>query len=100
MGNLMRKLPSSFVPFLWSKSFKALNKEEDKIYIIHQILSYGDLKEVRQLFSFYERKEIKKAFIECPKKIYQPAVFYFIKNFILNLKSKRLKKENYVKTLF
>jgi len=77
-----------------------LNKEEDKIYIIHQILSYGDLKEVQQLFRFYDRKEIKKAFIECPKKIYQPAVFYFIKNFILNLKNEKLKEEDYVRTFF
>jgi hypothetical protein len=96
----MKKLPSSFRPFLWSKSFKTLDKERDKIYIIHQILSYGDLKELRQLFRVYNRKEIKETFIRYPKKIYQPAVLYFIKNSILGLKSKRLKEEDYVKTLY
>ena len=96
----MKKLPSNFQPFLWSKSLKSLNGERDKIYIIHQILSYGDLKELRQLFRIYDRKEIKKTFIGYPKKIYQPAVFYFIKDFVLGLRNKRLREEDYVKTLF
>lgn len=96
----MKKLPSSFQPFLWSKSLKSLDKKQDKVYIIHQILSYGDLKNLRKLFRVYSRREIREIFIRYPKKIYQPAVFYFIKNFILGLKNKRLKEKNYVKTLF
>jgi beta-lactamase regulating signal transducer with metallopeptidase domain len=77
-----------------------LDKKQDKVYIIHQILSYGDLKNLRKLFRVYSRREIREIFIRYPKKIYQPAVFYFIKNFILGLKNKRLKEKNYVKTLF
>jgi len=96
----MKKIPSTLQPFLWSKNVKKLNRERDKIYIIHQILSYGDLKALRQLFRIYGRKEIRETFIRFPKKIYQASVFYFIKNFILGLKSRRLSERHYVKTPF
>ncbi len=74
--------------------------EQDRVYIIHQILSYGGLKEIRQLLRIYTPKEIKETFINYPKKVYRPAVFYFIKHFILELKDKPLKEEDYVKTPF
>jgi len=96
----MKKIPSSFQPFLWSKSVKKLDKDRDKVYIIHQILSYGDLKELRQLLRIYDRKEVAEVFTKYPKKIYRPSVFYFVKNFILELRNRRLKEEDYVKALF
>ncbi len=96
----MKKIPSNLQSFLWSKSVERLDKERDKVYVIHQILSYGDLKELRQLFKIYDQKEIKEIFIKYPKRIYQPSVFYFVKNFILGLKNKRLREQDYVKTLF
>jgi hypothetical protein len=73
---------------------------QDRVYIIHQILSYGGLKEIRQLFRIYTLKETRETFINYPKKVYCPAVFYFIKHFILGLKDKPLKEEDYVKTPF
>ena len=96
----MKKIPSTLQPFLWSKSVNKLDREKDKIYIIHQILSYGNLRELRQLFRIYSRNEARETFIKFPKKIYQPSVFYFVKNFILDLKNKKLKEEDYVKTLY
>jgi len=96
----MKKIPSSFQPFLWSKSIDKLDRERDKIYIIHQILSYGDLKELKWLFRIYSRKEVREVFTKYPKKIYQPSVFYFIKDFILGFKNRRLKEEDYVKIPF
>jgi hypothetical protein len=77
-----------------------MDRDRDKIYIVHQILSYGDLKELRQLFRIYDRKEVGEVFTKYPKRIYQPSVFYFVKNFILELKNRRLKEEDYVKALF
>ena len=95
-----KKIPPTFQPFLWPKSTEKLDREKDKIYIIHQILSYGDVREVRQLFRIYDKKEVRETFVKYPKKIYQPSVFYFTKNFVLGLGRKRLKEENYVKTSF
>ena len=96
----MKRVPSRFQPFLWSKSIEKIERDKDKIYIIHQILSYGDLKELRLLFQIYDRKEIRNVFLRFPKKIYKPSVFFFVKNHILGLKNKRLRERNYVKTLF
>lgn len=95
----MKKIPPKFQALLWSKNVEKLDLEQDKIYIIHQILSYGDLKELQWLFRIYDRKEIEEVFIRFPKKIYQSAVFYFVKNFVLDVKNKRLREENYVKSL-
>ena len=96
----MKKIPSAFQPFLWSKNVEKMDRERDKIYIIHQILSYGDFKELRQLFKIYDRKEVGEVFTKYPKKIYQPSVFYFVKNFVLNLRKKRVNENNYVKAPF
>jgi len=52
------------------------------------------------LFEIYDRKEIREIFAKFPKKIYQPAVFHFIKNFILGFRNKRLRESDYVKTPF
>lgn len=82
---------------LWSKNVKKLNLKRDKIYIIHQILSYGNLEQIRWLFKHYQQEEIKEVFLKYPKKIYLPAVFYFIKNFILGLKKERVPEQRYVK---
>jgi len=96
----IRRIPRTFQPFLWSKNVGKMDRDRDKIYIVHQILSYGDLKELRQLFRIYDRKEVGEVFTKYPKRIYQPSVFYFVKNFILELKNRRLKEEDYVKALF
>lgn len=96
----MKKIPRTFQPFLWSKNVGKMDRDRDKIYIIHQILSYGDLKELRRLFRIYDRKEVGEVFIKFPKKIYQPSVFYFVKNFILELKNRKLKEGDYVKIQF
>lgn len=89
-----------FQGLLWSKKLGNIDLEKDKVYIIHQILSYGNLAEIKWLFKIYSTEEIRKVFLSCPKRIYSPAVLDFIKNFILNLKDKKIIKENYVKTAF
>ncbi len=91
------KLPQGL---LWSKDIKNIDLNKDKVYIIHQILSYGDLNQIKHLFSIYQRKDIKEVFLHHPQKTYSPAVFNFIKKFILNLDSKDFTESDYVKTSF
>lgn len=93
-------LPASLQGVLWSKSVDLLDLEKDKIYIIHQILSYGSLQQIRWLFRVYSSSEIINVFLRFPKKIYQPAIFNFVKVFVLGLKEKTLSEEKYVKTVF
>lgn len=85
---------------LWSKNVGLLDLEKDKIYIIHQILSYGDVKEIRWLFGVYPRKEITQVFFRFPRKVYQPSVFNFVKIFILGLKDQFIDESQYVKSFF
>ena len=83
---------------LWSKDVRSLDFEKDKTYIVHQILSYGDIKDIRWLLGIYGRKEVARVFQEFPKKLYQPAVFYFVRDILLNLKGTKFGPNEYVKT--
>ncbi len=83
---------------LWSKNIEKLDFKKDKIYIIHQILSYGSLKQIKWAFKIYGPNEIREVFLKYPKKIYTAPVFHFVKNFILNLRNENLSLQNYVKT--
>lgn len=94
-----KKLPGSLQGVLWSRDIKNLDLEKDKVYIIHQVLSFGNLEQIKWLFKVYGLKQIQKIFLEHPKKVYTAAMFNFIKNFILNLKDQKLDKRKYVKTL-
>jgi len=45
-----KKIPSFLQAVLWSVDIKDLNLEEDKIYIINQVLAYGGVEELKWLF--------------------------------------------------
>jgi len=94
------RIPKSWQGILWSCDVKKLDWEKDKNYIIHQVLRYGDLKDIVLLFKIYSKKEIRKVFERNPMKIYTPQCFNFIKNIILDLKEKSLPSEKYVATLY
>lgn len=94
------KIPPSFQGILWSKNVQDLDLEKDKVYIIHQVLSFGSLKQIKWLFKVYGSEKIRRAFLESPKKIYSAAVFNFVKNFILDLRDQNLSAQEYVKTKF
>ena len=99
-SNAKAKIPGSFQGVLWSKNIKNLDLEKDKIYIIHQVLSYGTIKQIKWLFGIYKREEIQEVFSKYPKRIYTPAIFNFIKRIVLDFKDRKLLSENYVKTSF
>ena len=89
------KIPLSFQGVLWSKLVNNLDPDKDKDYIIHQILSYGDLEQIRWLKRQYSEKELKKVFLDKPQKIYTPAAFNFVKNYILRLEKEKIDEKAY-----
>lgn len=89
-------VPASLQGILWSKNTKKLDLQKDKIYIIHQVLSAGSLKEVRWLFRTFARKEIVSVFKKFPQKIYTKSKFNFVKNFVLRI-SAQLDEKKYLK---
>jgi len=94
------KIPSSFQGILWSVDVKNLDLEKDKVYIIHQVLEYGNLKEISWLFKVYSIREIREIFEKMPMKIYSRPGFNFVKNIILDLKKKTISPEKYVSTIY
>lgn len=80
-----KKLPKKFQPILWSKNIKNFDIYDDKVYIIHQILSYGSLDDIKILKKIYSLDEIKYVFVNSPKRIYTRKIFIFIKDYILKI---------------
>lgn len=95
-----KTIPSSLQGVLWSANVKNLDLKNDKVYIIHQLLSYGTLKQIHWLFKVYSKEEVKKVFETSPMKIYNFPTFNFIKNIILGLKKKTISPKKYVATLY
>jgi hypothetical protein len=91
-------IPHTLQGKLWSADVRNLDLNDDKNYIIHQILMYGSLDEIGWLFAAYSKKEILAVFTKYPKKIYSLQGFNFIKNFILRIKNIHLDENKYLKT--
>ena len=93
-------MPKTILPnlkgILWSININQLDLRRDRRYIVHQVLNYGDLSDIKWLFKIYSRRTIKDCFIRQPVKIYDQATFNFIKNYLLNIK-KLLPTNDYLK---
>ncbi len=94
-----KKLPPKWQGYLWSKSLGEIDLQKDRVYIIHNILRYGELEDIKILYRIYPETEIKKIFIKYPRRIYTPASFNFIKNFVLGLNSQYIDEEKYLEKI-
>lgn len=92
------KIPKKFQGILWSVNTDNLDLKRDRYYIIHQMLIYGGFGDLKWLFKHYSRKEITKVFLKAYKN-YPKNVFYFVKNYILNLKNIDLDEDDYVTSI-
>lgn len=90
------RIPASFQGTLWSANVKNLNAERDKNYIVHHILMYGTLEQIRWLIRAYGADVVKKIFLEHPQKIYTPSAFHFAKMIILEMRRARVNPSRYV----
>ncbi len=64
---------------------------------IHQILMFGNLKDIRLLKKTVGETTIKDLFLRFPKKVYTAAALNFIKNFILRLPTTPIDEQQYLK---
>lgn len=92
------KIPTSLQAILWSKDIDNIDPCKDKIYITHQTLAYGDIDEIKWLFTVYLEDEIKNIFKNYPSKIYTRPIYFFIKDFILNIEED-VNENDYVKNI-
>lgn len=94
-----KKVPRWLQGVLWSVKVDNLDPEEDKAYIINQVLVYGGFKELKWLFKTYPKETIRKVFINDPIKIYTPSTFNFAKEILLGLRDKKLDPYKYDRDL-
>lgn len=91
-----KKIPQFLQPVLWSVKISQLDLLKDKVYIINQILAFGDLKDLKWLFKNYPVKIIEEIFIHQPVKTYRAPTYNFAKEILLDLEDTNLVKEKYV----
>ena len=84
---------------VWSKNKDKLDKNDDKVYIINQVLMFGNLEEIKELKKEYGENEVRRVFVEQPTKVYSKPAFNLIKNFILKIDT-QLDMQKYVKALY
>ena len=81
----------------WSVNYRDLNLEEDKHFIIHQVLALGSWQQIKYLFSLYGFKEIRKEFLKPSLGLYDPGV---LKLCAYLLDVKKLDKRKYIKNIY
>ena len=85
----MKKIPKSFRGLLWSRKPETLDLEKDKNYVIHQILAFGSLDQVKWLLKAFSKKEVIEVFLKSPRKNYSPPAFNLVKNHIQKFTTRR-----------
>lgn len=69
----------NYQKYTWYNHMSKLDNPET----IHQVMSYGEIDEIKEMENAIGHVKIKQAFLEHPKKVYSKPVFYFIKNYII-----------------
>ncbi|MBI3576991.1 hypothetical protein HY086_03065 [Candidatus Gottesmanbacteria bacterium] len=92
--------PKKLQAILWSADVSHLDLEKDKWYVVHQLLIYGTLTEIKWLFHTYGVKEVVRVFVTQPARLYSKKVFHFIKNYVLPLRDTKLYEEDYVTSIY
>jgi hypothetical protein len=95
-----QKIPKRLQAILWSADIHSLDLDRNKNYIIHQILRFGTIADIKWLFTTYSKEEIYDVFLHQPSKNYARNNFYFVKNYILGLKKAHLDEDNYVTSIY
>lgn len=91
--------PKSLQGTLWSADVNTMDLEKDKGYIIHQAFSHGSLEDMFWILRTYPRDVIRHVFATVPYKDYRAPRFYFIKNFLLQLRDTPMNERRYVKNI-
>ena len=92
-------VPKAWQGILWSRDVRQLKWNEDKVYIIHQVLMYGSLDDIKRLFAHYGKSAVSRVFTSHPQKIYTPAAFNFIKTYLLGIHA-ALPQDRYVRRVY
>jgi len=76
MGN--RSELTDLGKLFWFLDFKKLDAKRDRNLIVHQVLAYGSLEDIRKLLDFYGREKVREEFLEARKGLYDRAVLRLV----------------------
>lgn len=96
----MAQIPDSLQGIFWSKSVDQLDLVQDKTYIIHQVLRFGSLADIKWLFKAYGERTVKEEFRKHPKAVYSRPALNFAKNLILGLEDERVDEKRYIQSFY
>ena len=93
------KIPKTLQSKIWSVNIDKLDEKKDAALIVHKVLSYGYLDDLKWLLKTYSRENLRKVFVDKPINIYTKPAFNFAKTYILKLKG-NINPKRYVKALY
>ena len=93
----MEKKATAFAHLFWFLDAGKLDFKKDRNLIVHQVLAYGSLDDLRKLFKIYGKRAVRREFIKHKPGLYQPNILAFVQH-ILGVK--RLAKKNYLKNVY
>ncbi|TSC53276.1 MAG: Uncharacterized protein LiPW39_361 [Parcubacteria group bacterium LiPW_39] len=91
-----KTIPSNLRWLFWSYDINSLSLNEDKDYIIPQVLNYGTWDDVKWLFKVYPEKEIIKAVKNPGRGVW----FEKVLNFWATIFNLHIKKDVWQKAIF
>lgn len=80
---------------LWSISPEKIDFKKDYVYIIHQILSWGEPEDLKLLFKIYDFGKVKQVFLSYPKRVYTYPALCFVK-ILLGVKAEESKYVSHI----
>lgn len=92
----MRKLKKIDQYLFWDVNLSKIDPEKDKNYIIHRVLSYGTMDDIRNLFKIYDKKIIREEFLKPCKGCYYPNILKLCQHL---LGIKKIDKNKYLKKI-
>jgi hypothetical protein len=78
MAKFMKVDIRRFKRLLWSINFEKIDFNQDRIYIIHQVLAWGEPADLKLLFGIYGTEEVKNVFLRHPKRVYTYPALRFV----------------------
>ena len=91
-----KTLPDRWQRLLWSAGLEDIDLERDKVYVIHQVLAWGEPEDLSLLFEIYGKEEVRRVFLEHPKRVYTRKALRFVE-LILDVE---VDEERYVSTIY
>lgn len=88
---------SQFSHLFWFLDKRNPDLKKDKNLVVHQVLSYGTMDDIRNLVKFYGKTAIKKEFVKPRPGLYYPSVLEFCRRF---LGVKKINKKEYLKNVY